>query len=52
MEFLETVYKYKKDNFNVEQQQQIEQEISKIKQLKIENKNWIKQLIQLFNLLG
>ena len=50
LEFLETVYKYKKDNFNVEQQQQIEQEISKIKQLKFENKTWTTQLIQLFNL--
>lgn len=53
LEFLETIYKYKKDKISPEQQKQIENEINKTKQLKYENKDlWINKLKEICNLLG
>ena len=51
-ELLELVYKYKKDNFNIDEQKKIEQNINEIKQLKNENKSWTNKLIILSNILS
>ena len=52
LEFLETVYKYKKDNFLQEKQQEIEKFINEIKKCKNDNNVFREKLIILTNLLN
>jgi hypothetical protein len=47
LELLETIYKGKKFKLSEEKKKQIENDINRIKQLKIDNKNWAEQLSNL-----
>ena len=51
LELLETIYKNKKMTFSEEKRKQIEAEINRIKQLKIDNKDWVIHLVNLTSMI-
>jgi hypothetical protein len=51
LDLLETVYKYKKNNMSEQRQKQINDELTMIKKLKAENKDWKENLKNLLVLI-
>lgn len=51
LDLLETIYKNKKSKLSEDKKKQIENEINRIKQLKIDNKNWTEQLPNLSKII-